>query len=220
MPGDTVTYEEVFGASPGKEIQESHGMTWRGCPAVMSLRSLLGGYSDVFTPGMLGGMSGYWNEMNRHHAGLSVDIMLAPGNANLVKFGQNLFLLFMRMQSVMQWQGMIYQHVSVGPNNAPGEYRGGDHVDHIHIDWHQPQNVTWFSPISSIPWRRRSGVLEQLTPKQGSKIASVIRWTSQAQTNFRQNTSLTSELDELIRKHRNNELESLDLAVQASSLRN
>ncbi len=219
MPGDIVTYEEVFGAPPGQEIQESHGMTWRGCAAVTSLRGLLGSYTDVFTPGMLGGMSGYWNEMNRHHAGVSVDIMLAPGNARLVTLGQNLFLLFMRMQTIMQWQGMIYQHVALGPGGAPGEYRGGDHVNHIHIDWHHSRNVTW-SPITTIPWRRRNGVLQQLNPKQGNQIASEIRWTAQAQTNFRRDATLMTEMDELIRQHRDNELVSLDLAGQAQALRN
>lgn len=219
MPGDTVTYQEVFGAEPGQEIQERHGMTWRPCPAVTALRGLLGSFSDVFPARKLGGRSGYWNEFNRHHAGLAVDIMLDPRNEAEVRLGQNLFMLFVRHKQTMQWRGMLYQHVSINFSGNVGNYRPADHENHIHIDWHNSGNVTWFSPIEFIPLRKNDGTLRQLRPKQGNRIASSIRWTQQAMTNFRQDLNLQNDLNDLIQKHRQGQLERLDLARETGLVR-
>lgn len=223
MPGDTVTYQEVFGAEPGQEIQESHGMTWRPCPAVLALRGLLGSFSDVFPNRKLGGRSGYWNEFNRHHAGLAVDIMLSPHVDAEVRLGENLFVLFNRHKQIMQWRGMLYQHVSINFAGNVGNYRPNDHNNHIHIDWHESRNVTWFSPIEQIPWRRSSGAhrgeVQMLRPKQHPRIASSIRWTQQAMTDFRQNQTLQDDLTDLINRHRQGELQRVDLAQELGLVR-
>jgi hypothetical protein len=212
----------VFGASPGQEISEGQ-MNWRPCPAVASLHSLLGRY-DVFG-GHLGGRSGYYNEFNRHHAGLACDIMLRPSDAGLVRLGQHLFKLFVEKKHIMRWRGMIYQHVALtfsGQPTAdirPNRWRDSDHINHIHIDWHDSRNVTW-TQIDSIPFRRRNGTTTTLTPKQGNRIAASIAWTQQAMTDYRQNTELQNALDALIAQHRQGSLTPLDLQREVGLVSN
>jgi len=219
MAGDVVTYAEVFGAEPGEEIRENHGLTWRPCPAVLSLRALLGAFGDVFPNRKLGGRSGYWNEFNRHHAGLAVDIMLSPHVDAEVRLGENLFMLLNRHKQIIQWRGILYQHVSINSSGNVGNYRPDDHNNHIHIDWHDSRNVTWFSPIEFIPLRKNDGTLRQLRPKQGNRIASSIRWTQQAATNFRQNQTLQDDLNDLIQRHRQGQLQRINLAQELGLVR-
>jgi hypothetical protein len=146
--------------------------------------------------------------------------MLSPGNPSEVALGKNLFQCFMQMRTVMQWRGMIYQHVVVNSQGHPGAREESDHMDHVHIDWHGgDSHVTWFSPITSIPFRSRAGALSQLRPKQGNQIASAIRWSTQAQTNFRQDTTLQTALTDLIERHRRGELTVGDLAQSAGLTR-
>lgn len=219
MAGDIVTYAEVFGAEPGEEIRENHGLTWRPCPAVLSLRAVLGAFGDVFPNRKLGGRSGYWNEFNRHHAGLAVDIMLSPHVDAEVRLGENLFMLLNRHKQIIQWRGILYQHVSINFSGNVGNYRPDDHNNHIHIDWHDSRNVTWFSPIEFIPLRKNDGTLRQLRPKQGNRIASSIRWTQQAATNFRQNQTLQDDLSDLIQRHRQGQLQRINLAQDLGLVR-
>ncbi|MBC7797376.1 MAG: hypothetical protein H7Z37_10925 [Pyrinomonadaceae bacterium] len=217
MAGNTVTYEDVFGVSFGGEVQESHGMTWRGCPAVLALKQLLGAFADVLPPHKLGGMSGYWNEFNRHHAGVSVDIMLNSAVETEAILAENLVLLFMAQSSVMRWRGIVYEHVSMNSSGQPTaelrnvKYEASDHLNHIHIDWHDSGNVVWNEQAKPFPFRAKNGELRQIQPKQGNRIATSITWTGQALTDFRQNAGLQTALNELIENYRQGNLVRVNL---------
>ena len=206
-----ITYEMVFGAQPGQEIQEGH-IRWQPCPAVAQLRRMLGPYHAFAS---LGGSSSHYNEFNRHHAGLAVDIMIPPGSTSMVTLGQHLFRLFAQHRGIMGWRGIIYQHVSLSSAGTPsahlfpGHWPGTDHMNHIHIDWHDPRTVEWV-PITTIPWRRTNGTLVQLHPKQGNRIASRISWPPQAQTQFEHNHTLVTAIAELMA--RRDQLSPLNLA--------
>jgi hypothetical protein len=217
-----ITYRDVFGADPGEEI--TGRMTWRGCPAVMSLRAILGAHT--YLERKLGGQSGYINEFNRHHAGLAVDIMLSPRDPAQRALGQALFLVFIRFRATMRWRGMIYQHVtcdSLGNATSPlsvGQWETDDHADHIHIDWHSSRNVTWV-PCTRIPVRAPgSPTARNITPKQGNRIASAIEWTAQAMTDFRQDTGLIDAVGEVMDNFSSDNLSELsDLRAEAIAAR-
>jgi len=222
MAGDTVTYNEIFGAEPGQEIQESWGFkTYRACPAALALKRMLSQFTDVFPQKILGGQSNKWDEFNRHHAGLAVDIMLDLRSEPEVILGQNLLLLFMRHRKVMKWSnGIIYQHDLISADGIYHKYETDDHMDHIHVDWHSPSNVDWVQTIETIPWRRKDGSLKQLEPKQKPKIASSIRWTEQAkQTIFEKDLAMLKELNTLIIDHRQKNLSRLVMEQEVSSAR-
>lgn len=206
---------EVFGVPPGGELSEAHGRTYRGSPAVNALVDVLDGFPEFRGKGR--GPSGFWNEYNRHHAGLAVDVMVNPENEPQVALWQNLYRLFITHRGIMRWRGMIFQHAGVSfGGGATGPIRGyryaeADHMKHIHIDWHDSSNVTWHSPNTSIPFRRRDGSLINLTPKQGNRIAATISWTVQAESEFRTNTTLRTAITDLLNNHRAGGLSSIDL---------
>lgn len=212
------TYRDVFGANPGELIEESHGVNWRPCPAVVSIRSLLGAHNIFPSIGGVGPFRrGNQTEFNRHHAGLAADIMIPPSNTPLVTLGQHLVLLFIEHKHIMRWRGIIYQHVSLTFTGAPtGDFNrfnwsADDHLNHIHVDWHDSRNVTWAEGITSIPCRLSDGTETQLRPMQGNKIASVIRWTQQAETNFQHDPTLSAAITALIERHRRGELTPINL---------
>lgn len=220
MAGEVITYQEIFGAAPGDEIQESHGLSsgYRVCPAALALKRMLNKFSDIFPMNILGGQSNKWDEFNRHHAGLAVDIMLKPSSTPEVILGQNLLMILVRHRAVIKWNNsVIYQHDQIRADGQYFEYAADDHLDHIHIDWHSPSKVEWFQPIEFIPWRSKAGVVKQLTPKQKPKIASKISWGDNAQnTAFEKDANLLKDLETLADDHRQLKLERLVIAREAN----
>lgn len=213
-----INYRDVFGANPGELIEERHGVNWRPCPAVVSLRSLLGAYHVFPSIGGVGPFRrGHRTEFNRHHAGLAADIMIPPGNAPLVTLGQHLVLLFIEHKNIMRWRGIIYQHVSINSSGNPtadfhrATWGADDHLNHIHIDWHSSKNVTWAENITTIPCRLANGTEIELRSMQGNRIASIIRWTPQAETNFQHNAALSEAIAALMERHRAGQLTPIDL---------
>jgi hypothetical protein len=204
-----ISYQDVFGVPLGDEVQESHGVTYRPCPAVDSLRSELlaipffraakvGGMGPLFRP------PGFKHEFNRHHAGLAVDIMLSPASDDEEALGHHLVKLFVQLANVMNWRGMIYQDVTVDLNGATrtaARWSKGGHDDHIHIDWHDHTKVTKRHGITQIPLRRtaanRGGVV-QMVPMEGDGIAEKIEWTTESMTVFKANPALQNGLQGLV----------------------
>src|ERR1022692_3295319 len=118
-----INYQDVFGVPLGDEVQEAHGVTYRPCPAVDSLRGELLAI-PFFRASKVGGMGplfrlpGFKHEFNRHHAGLAVDIMLNPASDDEEALGHHLVMLFVQAANVMNWRGMIYQDITVDLNGA------------------------------------------------------------------------------------------------------
>jgi|GEM_PF-3567048 len=213
-----INYRDVFGANPGELIDERHGTPWRPCPAVVSIRSLLGAHHVFPSIGGAGPFRrGNMTEFNRHHAGLAADIMIPPSNAPLVALGQHLVLLFIQRKDIMRWRGLIYQHISLTFTGTPTgdfhKYNWGadDHLNHIHVDWHDSRNVTWAEGITTIPCRLTNGTEISLRSMQGNRIASIIRWTAQAETDFQHNATISDAINELMGRHTRGELTQIDL---------
>ena len=200
-----INYQDVFGVPLGSEVQESHGVTYRPCPAVDSLRGELLAI-PFFTPkvggmGPLFRMPGFKHEFNRHHAGLAVDIMLSPASDDEEALGHHLVQLFVTLAGVMNWRGLIYQDITIDLNGATrtaSRWTKGGHDDHIHIDWHDSHKVTMQHGISQIPLRRIGGAVVQMVPMEGDAIAETIEWSTQAMTGFKANPALQNGLQTLI----------------------
>jgi hypothetical protein len=204
-----INYQDVFGVPLGDEVQESHGVTYRPCPAVDSLRSELLAI-PFFRAGKVGGMGplfrvpGFKHEFNRHHAGLAVDIMLNPASDDEEALGHHLVKLFVQVANVMNWRGMIYQDVTVDLNGATrtaARWSKGGHDDHIHIDWHNPNKVTKRHGITQIPLRRTAangGGVVQMVPMEGDAIAETIEWATESMTVFTASTALQNGLQDLV----------------------
>jgi hypothetical protein len=220
QPMTVIHYQDVFGVPLGSEVQEAHGVTYKPCPAVESLRGELLAI-PFFTAGKVGGMGplfrmpGFKHEFNRHHAGLAVDIMLNPGSDDEEALGHHLVKLFVTLAGVMNWRGLIYQDITIDLNGAvrtAGRWSKGGHDDHIHIDWHNSLNVTKQSGISQIPLRRRGGDVVQMVPMEGDSIAESIQWSAEAMTSFKANPALQNGLQTLMNNFRS--LPKLNLSAE------
>lgn len=207
-----ITYRQVFGVDLGGEVQESHGVNYTPCPATSSLKkqllktgffsqnaSKVGGVGPLFVDQGHGVLT---HEFNRHHAGLAVDIMLKPGTTE-VALGHALVLLFSQLGSTLNFRGMIYQDVTVdlrgNGTRTAGSWTGGGHDDHIHIDWHNTSShfVVW-QDIGEVPLRKRSGELVKMKPKNGTRIATSIEWSSEASTVFDGDPTLAQGLTDVL----------------------
>ena len=209
-----ITYQQVFKVSNiGDELSEAKGLTYTPCPAVTALRTFLSAYPFLGVNKVQGTGPLYrpWDrnshEFNRHHAGLAVDIMLDQKSDAEVALGQQLVLLFRRKVAVMKWRSVIYQNVEFGPGG--GATDGGGHMDHIHIDWHDPNSVQWKNGISSVPLRKKSGELIQCPLVQGNKVASSIEWPPEASTDFSSDKTIPSDLADLMGKNDRGELKKI-----------
>jgi hypothetical protein len=204
-----INYQDVFGVPLGDEVQEAHGVTYRPCPAVDSLRGELLAI-PFFRASKVGGMGplfrlpGFKHEFNRHHAGLAVDIMLNPASDDEEALGHHLVMLFVQAANVMNWRGMIYQDITVDLNGATRtatRWTKGGHDDHIHIDWHNFHNVTKRNGITQVPLHRTAangGGVVQMVPMEGNSIAENIEWTTESMTVFSSNPALQIGLQGLV----------------------
>lgn len=217
-----VTYKQVFGVDLGDEVQETHGVNWTPAPATASLRKQLF-KTPYYTqnPGKVQGVGPLFvdwgngvlkHEYNRHHAGLAVDIMLKKPE---VPLGHALVLALNRLGSIMNWRSIIYQDVTINltgnGSRTPTVYRGGDHDDHIHIDWFQASpNVQWTN-ITDVPLRRINGDKVTMKAKNGSRIANSIEWTSEAATVFENDPTVAQELTQATTAFQSGQLQAIDL---------
>jgi hypothetical protein len=213
------TYKQAFGVDLGNEVLESRGVNYSPCTAAKSLKAQLL-QTNFFSnnPGKLGGVGplyryGYKHEYNRHHAGLAVDIMLRQGT-NEITLGHNLAVLFYKFASTIKFRGMIYEDVTVdliGGKRLVRTWNNGGHDDHIHIDWHNPDNTTWKDGISQIPLRRRDNSVVQMTPVDGSRIAESIMWAPEASTSFDSDSDLQAALQALLTQFDAGTLKDVDM---------
>lgn len=218
-----IPYKQVFGVDLGQEVQEAHGVNYTASPAAASLRkqlfktafytqnaSKVGGVGPLFVDWGHGVLK---HEYNRHHAGLAVDIMLSA-KANEIPLGHALVLAFNRLATTMKWRSIIYQNVTINLNGngsrTPSVYTGGDHDDHIHIDWFQAANVRWQN-ITDVPLRRRNGDLVTMKAKNGAKIAVSIEWTAEAATVFESDPTVAQELTQATTAFQSGQLQAIDL---------
>jgi hypothetical protein len=215
-----ITYQQVFQVSNvGDELSEARGLTYTPCPAVTAQRKFLtahpflGGNKVQGTGPLYRPWDRNSHEFNRHHAGLAVDIMLDQKINAEVALGQQLVLLFRRNVAVMKWRSIIYQNVTFGPGG--GATDGGGHMDHIHIDWHDTNRVQWKNGISSVPLRKNSGEVIQCPLVQGNKVASSIEWPPEASTDFSSDTTIPSELADLMGKNDRGELSKIPWTAAA-----
>lgn len=218
-----IMYEDVFGVPLGDEVQESHVLGYKSCPAVDSLKGELKAF-PFFGGKKVGGTGplfrdpGFKHEFNRHHAGLAVDIMLDPASDDEEALGHHLVLLFVQLGSVMNWRGMIYQDVTVdlnGANRTASRWTKGGHDNHIHIDWHNSSLVTRRSGITQIMLRRdaaHGGGLQAMVPVEGNSIAEKIEWATEASTVFTANPALQNGLQGLLSQFGN--LPKLNLSAE------
>jgi hypothetical protein len=205
----SVTYEQVFGVPVGGELSAGQAVAYTACPAVQSLNRQLLAFSFFSAAGILGGRGpllrpGPKHEFNRHHAGLAVDIMLNMNNDQYVALGQQLVVAFWKLGSVMQWRGVIYQDVTldlVAGTRRAATYRGGDHFDHIHIDWCDPHRVVWHNGISSVPYRVGSVVQQIPVSDPGHRIAQEIPWPVEAMTIFETDATVRKALGDVMARH-------------------
>ena len=209
-----ITYNWVFGVEPGEPVDLGQSRNYRPCNAVTALTNILHDIPE-FHGGKVQGRSGYLDEFNRHHAGLAIDIMFPPTNIPQVTLGENLFKLFIDHQSIMQWRGMVYQHVSVSSFGHSSNYGRADPMNHIHIDWHNSRNVTWAENITQIPLARGGVVQRTVTPRQINKVARIIRWTLQSETDFQHDATLIPALDNLMQRFRTNQLQRVNTMQSA-----
>jgi hypothetical protein len=114
------------------------------CPAVNELMSCLE-TNIQFVNSRYGGINNQlprlqWRSkgtLNRHDAGLALDIMLSADNPQEDLLAKNLVSFFLDYHDVLQWRGMIYRDVYFdGSKLKPQNYtQDRDHFTHIHIDW-------------------------------------------------------------------------------------
>jgi hypothetical protein len=221
-----ITYRQVFGVDLGDVVQESHGVNYTPCPATSSLKkqllktgffsqnaSKVGGVGPLYVDWGHGNLK---HEFNRHHAGLAVDIMLKAGT-NEVALGHALVLLFKQLGATLNFRGMIYQDVTVdlqgNGTRTASAWDGGDHDDHIHIDWHNtnPHYVVW-QDIAGVPLQLRSGGPPvTMKPKNGKKIAISIEWSSEAATVFDGDPTLAQGLTDVLNDYTAGKLQQRNL---------
>lgn len=84
-------------------------------------------------------------------------------------------------------------------------------MDHIHIDWHNTDNVQWHMGITSVPLRKNPTTVIQLPLVQGNKIAKSIAWTGEAMTGSTAAAALKSEIADLMAKHRRGDVSKVPL---------
>jgi hypothetical protein len=90
--------------------------------------------------------------LNRHDAGLALDIILFANVRNEKILAQNLVKLFVENLSIIHWRSIIYEQVVFSSNGIPAPYtQDCKHVTHIHIDW---LNYSLYEQTgrTSIPW--------------------------------------------------------------------
>jgi hypothetical protein len=82
--------------------------------------------------------------LDRHMAGLALDIILWDTNPQERALGHHLFKTFLEYKHRMNWLGLIYQRVTVNNLGHPIPYNDNEkHKTHIHIDWLIFGDVTW-----------------------------------------------------------------------------
>lgn len=219
------TYREVFGVAIGSELSEGRGPTYTPCAAVTALKTLLGAHA-FFAGSKLGGTgplfrkngSAFSHEFNRHHAGLSVDIMLTPTVPAEVALGHHLVRLFETHHATMKWRSLIYQtygnHPGGGSTLKGTCWTEGGHEDHVHIDWFLGGAVTRRPDIAEVPLRLKDGttIVQMSLPQRAQGgLPESIDLPAESGTDFASNAAIASELKDLMARHARGELKSLDL---------
>ncbi len=90
--------------------------------------------------------------LNRHDAGLALDIILFANVERERILAENLVWAFADHQSEMQWRSVIYKDVAISGSGVPVHYmQDRRHFTHVHIDWFDYGLYTGTGG-TSIPW--------------------------------------------------------------------
>ena len=74
--------------------------------------------------------------LNRHDAGLALDLILFADRASEQQLAVEIVDAFLECRLAMQWYGVIYMHSQYDRNGGQKPYTDDDkHMTHIHIDW-------------------------------------------------------------------------------------
>jgi hypothetical protein len=148
------------------------------CPAVEELMSSLRG-SIPFLAGTYREHDGQhlprlqWRlgngTLNRHDAGLALDVILFNNVERERILAENLLALFVDFQSEMHWLSAIYRNVHISATGVPGSYtQDTRHYTHIHIDWMRYE-LYERTGRTSIPWS-----LEARTRGFGANLSAAL----------------------------------------------
>ncbi len=106
--------------------------------------------------------------LNRHDAGLALDIILFANKADEQQLATQLIEAFLECRPEMQWYSIIYMHFQYNRNGGYESYNADDkHMTHIHIDWMDYEAYLQTGKIS-IPWPREAyntGFADTLTER-------------------------------------------------------
>jgi hypothetical protein len=90
--------------------------------------------------------------LNRHDAGLALDIILFNNVERERILAENLVATFVDFQSDMHWLSVIYKNVTISGTGVPRHYtQDTKHYTHIHIDWMRYELYVQ-TGRTSIPW--------------------------------------------------------------------
>jgi hypothetical protein len=228
-----IKYDWVFGVALGQQLDEKLGVrNYSRCKAAQSLFDHLARHA-FFGGRRLGGTGPLFrnkdgvlkHEFNRHHAGLALDIMLDQGPDDII-LGKHLVVLLQRLCPTLRYYGLIYRNVALNKgNNAAGQvspdcYGKNDHNDHIHLDWHGGDSQVSYQPIATVPMLRKDGkTVVDLVPMNGASIATEIRTTTEAGTDFSQDATVQSEIANLMNRHSQGQLQDIDLVTGVGLVR-
>jgi len=118
--------------------------------------------------------------LNRHDAGLALDMILFSTNFDENQLALGLIQAFKKNRYIMQWRGLIYVHTYIdGLTMNEKRWGADDHLFHVHIDWFD-YNLYANTGKTSIPWPPEA-VATGFSTLLGADLSQVFnQWQSQA----------------------------------------
>lgn len=127
--------------------------------------------------------------LNRHDAGLALDIILFSAKESERIFAWRLADLFVLNKWEMGWSSFIYMDLTWGKSkDEPSPYTADKrHFDHIHIDW-MDYAAYLETGKTGIPWSASAfttgsdgGLLQSITDAQLNQVSSFDEWWADQQ---------------------------------------
>jgi hypothetical protein len=162
------------------------------CPAVQELMDCLQNNVPFLAEQYHDGSGKYlprlqWRKdgtLNRHDAGLALDMILYSTDFNENALALDLCYAFKKNQPLMKWRGMIYLHTYTdGLTLADSNWSADDHLYHVHIDWFD-YSLYAGTGKTSIPWPPEA-MTAGFSTNLGPDLATVYSaWSSGADPNL------------------------------------
>ncbi|MGA9994109.1 MAG: hypothetical protein WBP93_01790 [Pyrinomonadaceae bacterium] len=158
------------------------------CPAVRELKRALRG-SIPYLAGTYREHNGehltrlQWRKdgtLNRHDAGLALDIILFASVPSERVLAENLVTIFLDFHNEMRWLSIIYENVAFSSRGIPGLYlQDRRHYTHIHIDWFS-FNLYERAHRRSIPWPAEANTSGFSALLSGALVELNAQWSRNA----------------------------------------